>query len=1280
MNEPQARRDESAGSGRKGVFWFLLLGLGGAALIVFLAATAGRNGDGPPADDPDPLLQLTRVALAATENLATEEANLVWDQIFGLAADDEAAALNRALNRVLRVDQLAEQALDASSTQEKRTKARAALPDAIQAARSCVDDYDNVSDELVLPLWLRSRVDLHYAALLPRAMTRPRQVEVFERLVEAVSGDVGQSPQSIILAGPLTDVLLKLEDPSDGLPDELLGGAIDTLTALSAQNPDNLFLAIHAARLNISGEKAKAKSLVLRTQQLAAAIEPSLSRDTKPIGVTADQLVANIVAAIEAGDWSQATTNMQFWFNVLNPTELVKTDRRRASPHPLDRLSFASLRRLSAAAEKANPIAKGTGEFSFDFHPLPQAGDIGLLSPIDFDIDLDDDLATISNTSLQIWNNDGQGGWTAEAEMELDLQPVGMMVVDLFKVGETHPQRLKAESAVKTNDKGEPISLEGIYRHNVFPSIVVFGDEGVRLIGVDGRKKTASADRLQLVEGTTGLEDVSGVTAAAAGDLEGDGDLDLVFATQNAGVRLFVNRDDRTFFEVTGHDGGFDPDDPAVALAIADLDRDLDLDIITVHPGSGKVGQLENLLHLQFRGRFLEEVPVVEKASSIAVADVDANVSWDLIVSGQQKTAIVFSQTADAGVWTVDRTETIDDSTVGAVVADFDNDSWSELVAATESTRICRIGPWSFGDWTSVDSLPATEHHLANFNGDGMIDFVCLRDGSPVVSINKTESDGHYLNVRFKGIADNAANSGRVNHYAIGSVLELRFGPHYRSRIITSPATYFGLAGFDQATSVRVILPNGLTQTIRNPAVNTLVEEEQRLKGSCPYLYAWDGEKFVFMTDCLWAAPLGLQVARGVVAKDRPWEYLKVDGQVVRPRGSAYEFRITEELWEVAFVDKLAMQAVDHPADVEIWTNEKVGPGEIAEPTIFAFRKNDLRSLAGAVATDGRDVTEQLSRQDQDFVQGFDRRLRQGLCPPHWVDLDFGDLERSASTREKVYLVLTGWILPTDTSLNIQIGQNPELPPIEFPSVWVPDSTRSEGWRKAIAYMGFPGGKTKTIVVDVTDILVAEDPRLRIRTSAQIYWDSAQLAIQQEPAPYRVQHLELESAEVDYHGFSKRIEGLSRQPESYDYTRPDLSPQWPPLRGPLTRFGPCTDLVRQWDDSMVVIGAGDEIRFRFAVPQEEPPEGWRRDFVLHCVGWDKDADLNTLSGQTTGPLPFKEMTSYPPTTAEADAAQRAHQENHRHRRRHQSFRSFWPRGGQEPPSRFWDGARDGLMD
>jgi hypothetical protein len=335
-----------------------------------------------------------------------------------------------------------------------------------------------------------------------------------------------------------------------------------------------------------------------------------------------------------------------------------------------------------------------------------------------------------------------------------------------------------------------------------------------------------------------------------------------------------------------------------------------------------------------------------------------------------------------------------------------------------------------------------------------------------------------------------------------------------------------------------------------------------------------------------------------------------------------------------------------------------------------------LHSLRSAVDTFDRDVTAKLLDADREFVQGFDHRLRQGLCRPHWIDLDFGKVTAGRDDAEdgRVYLILTGWILPTDTSLNIQIDQNPELGPIQFPSVWVPDASESEGWRTAIPSIGFPGGKTKTIVVDVTDVVIPGDPRLRVRTSAQIYWDRAQIAVQSAPAEFLARDVQLLSAEVAFHGFSERLQEHPTKPEIYDYQRSSLASRWPPLRGSLTRFGKCTNLVRDWDDTMVVISSGDEIRFEFSVPDTEPPAGWQRDFVFHSVGWDKDADLNTLSGQSTGPLPYREMTEYPPPASEEAKTRRLQQRNRHHLQRYQAFRSFWYRSDPEQTMRFEDAA------
>jgi hypothetical protein len=67
------------------------------------------------------------------------------------------------------------------------------------------------------------------------------------------------------------------------------------------------------------------------------------------------------------------------------------------------------------------------------------------------------------------------------------------------------------------------------------------------------------------------------------------------------------------------------------------------------------------------------------------------------------------------------------------------------------------------------------------------------------------------------------------------------------------------------------------------------------------------------------------------------------------------------------------------------------------------------------------------------------------------------------------------------------------------------------------------------------------------------------------------------------------------------------------------------------DNKYIISNAGDETTVRFnagMLPELKP--GWKRDFLIHTVGWVKDGDLNTANGNTVTPLPFHGMKSYPP--------------------------------------------------
>ncbi|WP_197455439.1 CRTAC1 family protein [Stieleria neptunia] len=1235
----------------------------------------GGNGNGttPPLNgESEANLVKINQALAATENMEPEQAETLWAGLRKQFSDDPSVALNRALNSVLAVDMLTAAATDSVKSGEEKQAARARLPDAIETARTAIEDYQQNSGDEVTKQWLNSRIDAHEAALLGATIGKSLRRDLFTRLTAAIDGPMGDDPRAVILGGPLIDLLEKMSDPVDGLPDSVLKPAAKSLRRLSDENEDNLFLALRALRLAIDNQDPSAAELVDRTWRLAQAVEPTLAAYTKPIGLSPEDLVNRIKEAIEDGDWGKADQSSVLWSNVLNPLEIVRTDRRRTSPHPLDRLNFNTVRELSSEIASAKPIASDETGIAFD---VSAAGDAALVLPVDADLDFTIDLASVSGDGkLNLLKQQGDA-WDTIAELDLGVVPSGLVAADLFMVDSSDSDRIKRSEPVAGEDTQRDYSTKA--RHDTLPTLVAYGPFGLRLIQIDMRRDTPADKRLTLVEKTTGLEDLPAISAVTTGDLEGDGDLDLIVAPSDGQIRVWINRGNRTFFEAPIGTSTVDDGDPIADMTIADLDRDIDLDVLAIHR-SGRVSMLENLLHLQFRFRNLDAVPPLpvsenDPALTITVEDVDANVGWDVVATSSQQSTVAFGNSSDIGVWTVDRVETAKGFASPPVLADFDNDSYLELIGPVSSpttAQTLKLGPWGINVIESDTDLPEdlTGAAAADVNGDGRIDLVSTNADGIQVGVNQPAADAHQISVRFKGIADNAAASGRVNHYAIGSVLELRFGPHYRSRIVRGPATHFGMDGFDSADTIRVIMPNGLTQTIRSPEVDSIIEEEQTLKGSCPYLYSWDGERFAFVTDCLWAAPLGLQVAAGVVQPDRPWEYLKIDGDKVRPNDDGeYEFRLTEELWEVAYVDKIELTAVDHPADVAIYSNEKVGPPSVATPTIYSFDENELHPVTAASDTRANDVTELLTTADERYVQGFDRRIRQGLCPPHWIDLDFGDAVKqqlAASDDASVYLVLRGWILPTDTSLNIQIDQNPELPAIEFPSVWVPDASAESGWKNAIEFMGFPGGKTKTIVVDVSEHVLLDDPRIRVRTSAQIYWDAAALAIQENPASSVTQPMSLIDAEVGFHGFSKRIQTDSTRPETYDYGQADAQPKWPPLRGAVTQFGDCSDRLRDWDDSMVVISGGDEIRMRFRAPEQELPAGWKRDFILHCVGWDKDADLNTLTGQSIGPLPIRDMRGYPPTLESANQFDSVERKNADSLRRRQSFRAFWNRGTQ----------------
>jgi hypothetical protein len=286
--------------------------------------------------------------------------------------------------------------------------------------------------------------------------------------------------------------------------------------------------------------------------------------------------------------------------------------------------------------------------------------------------------------------------------------------------------------------------------------------------------------------------------------------------------------------------------------------------------------------------------------------------------------------------------------------------------------------------------------------------------------------------------------------------------------------------------------------------------------------------------------------------------------------------------------------------------------------------------------------------------------VKQGFTEDYYLELDFGEL----ADPSRLVMFLTGWIMPTDTSINIALSQNTRWNAPQPPSIWVPDGNGE--WKEAIPFMGFPGGKPKTIAVDLSGVFGANDRetpgehRIRIVSSAEIYWDEVFLTDGEEPAPYNLTPLELKSADLHFRGFSRRILRGETTPETHLYDPVTTDPRWPPMQGMFTRYGDVKRLLEKTDDMMVVMGAGDEMTLHFKVPDEPVRPGWQRDFLMHNVGWDKDCDLNTVLGQTVEPMPFQAMSRYPYPPEESFPATPEHREYlEQYQTRAQNPSLFW---------------------
>lgn len=508
--------------------------------------------------------------------------------------------------------------------------------------------------------------------------------------------------------------------------------------------------------------------------------------------------------------------------------------------------------------------------------------------------------------------------------------------------------------------------------------------------------------------------------------------------------------------------------------------------------------------------------------------------------------------------------------------------------------------------------------HPADLDRDGDTDLLLvLESGGLKVLRNDGGSANHQVKIHLVGTKSNASGLGIRLEVTAGGLRLMR-------RVQALPIEI----GVGKNSDVNSITAHWFDFSLN--AVDVKVEPQQPVSlmelqintGSCPYLYAWTGERFEFVTDVLGSAPLGLPISEKRFVEADPFEYLWLgDTNRFRPRGGAYTVQLTEELREVLYLDEAKLVVIDHPADTEVHTTCKMVPGK-PFPQAGFVTLHQRRPLLQALTHQNQEVTDALQSNDGQMVSPARLRIPQlrSLAEPHSVTLDFGLLP----VDRPLVLALTGWLRFGGGMANIAASHDPTLP-FPFPSLAV--ETRDGTWQPVPVEVGTPAGKTKTIVVDLAGKMPAGSRRLRLATAYEIHWDRIALFEKADSSANRMQRLEPDGTDLHWRGFSEFKDLPWYYPLTPDYERVQARPPWRITpAGWCTRYGPVKPLISETDNALALLNGGDELTLQFnadRLPPQSP--GSVRDFFLYLVGWDKDSDFHCKLGWLVEPLPWHGM-------------------------------------------------------
>jgi len=391
------------------------------------------------------------------------------------------------------------------------------------------------------------------------------------------------------------------------------------------------------------------------------------------------------------------------------------------------------------------------------------------------------------------------------------------------------------------------------------------------------------------------------------------------------------------------------------------------------------------------------------------------------------------------------------------------------------------------------------------------------------------------------------------------------------------------------------------TRTISLTNKTTVVAVYGQIQ-SCPWLYVWNGSRYVFVSEVSGSGYLGY-FDRGrtppAYNKPFPWDYVKLDGTQIQPRDSAFNMVMTQVTNEIIYMDSVWLLVVDHPADVDVYSTKGT---EFTDPNIigkiYTVSKNPMVPVS-CVNDLGEDCLSQISKIDGEFASTH----RFGEW--QYFELNLGNLTGA----KEIKLIVSGyntWFQGWE-KVWVELLKNPDFL-ASRPSVYPYLEVKAENgsWVRVPKDKDLPepSATQRTFIVDLTGVFSTDDFSLRINTLTLMHLDyvGVDTTPQRNVTVYRV---DASSANL-YQRFVSNSTST----------------------GNFTRYGYVTSLLHSVDDKFVIIRQGDEVSFTFPDDIAPQAEGTERDYFLYACMWYKKLG-NRAYNFTVEPLPFYDMSAFP---------------------------------------------------